>query len=279
MRQVIDELLESKQDAGLSKKYLKDLRTRLGLFAFEYGDEKIINIAQAQVDNYVLKLPRVVAKTKNNHRRLLNVLFQFAVDKGYLLEVPISKQSKSVEKYEKPEIFTVEEAARLLSACDDDIVPAVAIGFFAGLRPESDVWQLDWSQVRFDLKKIDVDKSKNLASVRWVDMPDNLVAWLLPHRKKSGPICPTGDAYYTRIQNAKERAGIRRPTYDALRHSFCSYHYAKHNDVGLTMALAGHTNPRTFFRHYRARVHSEDANRFFNIRPSHDADAKIVAIG
>jgi hypothetical protein len=44
------------------------------------------------------------------------------------------------------------------------------------------------------------------------------------------------------------------------------------------MAQAGHTNPRTFFRHYRARVQSEDAKCYFNIQPSHEAAAKIVAM-
>ena len=61
--------------------------------------------------------------------------------------------------------------------------------------------------------------------------------------------------------------GLKTWPHDALRHSFCSYHYAKHNDAGKTMAQAGHTNPRTFFRHYRARVQSLEAERFFGIRP------------
>jgi hypothetical protein len=55
-------------------------------------------------------------------------------------------------------------------------------------------------------------------------------------------------------------------------------HYAAYNDVGKTMALAGHTNPRTFFRFYRARVKSEDAQRFFSIMPSAEAREKIVAM-
>ena len=257
MREVVDELLESKKAAEMSEKYIKDLRTRLGIFAWSFGDEKIINISATQVDAYVLGLPRLTATTKNNHRRLLGVLFNFAIDKGYLLKVPITKQSKLKEKYSKPDIFTAEEAAELLASCQDDIVPAVALGLFAGLRPEAELWRLDWSKIHLERKKIDVDETKDEghhASVRWVDMPDNLVAWLLPHRKKSGPICPTGDAYYTRIQNAKEAAGISRLTPDGLRHSFCSYHYGLYQDAGLTMAQAGHTNPKTFFRHYRQRV-------------------------
>ena len=45
------------------------------------------------------------------------------------------------------------------------------------------------------------------------------------------------------------------------------------------MAQAGHTNPRTFFRHYRARVQADDAKRFFSIRPAGKvAGEKIVSI-
>jgi hypothetical protein len=45
------------------------------------------------------------------------------------------------------------------------------------------------------------------------------------------------------------------------------------------MAQAGHTNPRTFFRHYRARVQRDDAKRFFSIWPaSNGAGEKIVSI-
>jgi integrase len=281
VREVLDELLVSKKAAGLSEKYLKDLRTRLGMFACQFGDEKIINISALQVDAYVLCLPQVDNVTKNNHRRLLGVLFNFAIDKGYLLKVPITKQSKSKEKFGKPDIFTVEEAAQLLACCQEDILPAVALGLFAGLRPEAELWRLDWSKIHLERKKIDVDETKDEghhASVRWVDMNDNLVAWLLPHRKKFGPICPTGDAYYTRIQKAKEAAGINRLTPDGLRHSFCSYHYALDQDAGLTMAQAGHTNPKTFFRHYRQRVLREDAERYFSIFPARDGQEKIVPI-
>jgi len=279
VRQVIDEVLESKKNAGKSEKYLKDLRTRLGQFAWQLGDEKIINITAVQVDDYVLQMPRVANTTKNNHRRLLNVLFQFAKDRKYILELPISKQSKSEVKFSKPDILTVEEATRMLYLCDWDFVPALAIGLFAGLRPEADLWKInDWRNIRFDIKKIDVHAAKNRASIRWVDMPDNLIVWLLPYRKASGPICPTGDAYYTRLQKAKEAAGINRPAYDVLRHSFCSYHYELHNDLGLTMKQAGHTNAKTFFDHYRSRVHHEDAEQFFSIWPTHADQEKIVSI-
>jgi integrase len=278
VREVIDELLATKKAAGLSERYLNDLHYRLGIFAKSYGQEKIVDISAPLVDAYVLGLP-LTATSRNNHRSLLGVLFNFAVDSGYLLEVPITKKSKSKEKYGKPNIFTVEEAARLLSCCDDNILPAVALGLFAGLRPEAEKWRMDWSKIHLDRKKIDVDETKDRgdhASVRWVDIPDNLVTWLLPHQKRSGPICPTdGNVYYGSIRKAKQAAGINRRTPDGLRHSFCSYHYALYQDAGLTSAQAGHTNLKTFFRHYRQRVLREDAERFFSITPA-DGQAKIT---
>jgi integrase len=280
VREVVDELLATKKTAGLSERYLRDLRSRLGIFARAYGEEKIIDISAPQVDAYVLGLPNLNATSRNNHRVLLRVLFNFAIDSGYLLEVPITKKSKSKQKYGKPNIFTVEEAARLLSCCEDDILPAVALGLFTGLRPEAELWRLDWSKIHLDRKKIDVDETKDKgdhASVRWVDIPDVLVAWLLPYRKASGPICPLDRSYYSRIRKAKKAAGINRRTPDGLRHSFCSYHYALYQDAGLTSAQAGHTNLKTFFRHYRQRVLREDAERFFSITPTDD-QAKIVPI-
>ena len=89
-----------------------------------------------------------------------------------------------------------------LSASDDEILPAVALGMFAGLRPESEIWRLDWSKIDFTRKQIDVEPlaTKNNgdnASVRWVEMPDNLIEWLLPFRRKAGPVSPTGDSYFS----------------------------------------------------------------------------------
>ena len=282
IQQVVDELLAVKKSAGVSARYLKDLRIRLNIFCATFGKERAVNVSQQMVDDWITAIP-YSGTTKNNYRRLLGVLFGFAVDRRYVLQVPISKQSKSSVKRGKPGILTADECARLLFACDDKILPAVALGMFAGLRPESEVWRLDWSRFDFKRKLIDVEplstkNSGDNASVRWVQMSGNLVEWLTPHRQKSGPVSPAGDSYFARLQRAREIARIKTWPADALRHCFCSYHYARHNDAGLTMAQAGHTNPRTFFRHYRARVQPEDARRYFEIRPVSEAAEKIVAI-
>jgi len=78
------------------------------------------------------------------------------------------------------------EAEALLRATGTDFVPAIAIGLSAGLRPEAELWHLDWQSVNLADKLIDVTKSKNSISHRFVKISDNLVAWLASYAKKRG---------------------------------------------------------------------------------------------
>ena len=95
-------------------------------------------------------------------------------------------------------------------------------------------------------------------------MSENLVEWLLPYRSKSGRF------YYSRnyLEKARDKAGITW-SLDIMRHTFGSYHVAKHNNAALTALQMGHTRTSTLFEHYRQAVHSEDADAFWDIRPNY----------
>jgi integrase len=56
-----------------------------------------------------------------------------------------------------------------------NVVVAGALGLFAGLRPESEIWRLAWSNFDFEDREIDVQKSKNVASHRFARIPDDLL--------------------------------------------------------------------------------------------------------
>jgi hypothetical protein len=114
IKQIVDELLAVKKASGMSARYLKDLRIRVNIFAQTFGGEKAINISQQKVDDWIIAIP-YSGTTKNNYRRLLGVLFSFAVDRKYTLQIPISKQSRSTVKRDKPGILNVDQCARLLS--------------------------------------------------------------------------------------------------------------------------------------------------------------------
>ena len=61
----------------------------------------------------------------------------------------------------------------MLEAATPDFLPVIAIGLFAGLRPESEIWRLVWAHIDLEDRTIDVQKSKNDASVRHVQISDN----------------------------------------------------------------------------------------------------------
>ena len=65
---------------------------------------------------------------------------------------------------------------------------------------------------------------------------------------------------------AFERAGLSKLC-NVLRHSFCSYHVALHQDAAKTALLMQHTNQAMLYRHYKGLALRADAERYFSIKP------------
>ena len=76
---------------------------------------------------------------------------------------------------------------------------------------------------------------------------------------------------------AKTKAKLDKWPDNGMRHSFGSYHFAKHNNGALTATEMGHRGEtRTLFSHYRALVRPKEAERFWKIKPG-PKGANIVA--
>ena len=277
VKKLVEELIKNKTLDGVSPRYIKDLRTRLTIFAKAFPENRISELSTSTIDDWLRGLPHSPT-TRNNYRRLLGVLFSYAVQRGYCLENPAKKTSRAKVVDKPPGVLTPQQCVRLLKAADKEILPAIALGLFAGLRPEAEVWRLDWSDIDFKSGLIHIEAAKTKsARHRLVEMSSNLKLWLKPYRKTSGAVSPTGDKYNYLLQEARSRAtatsskegkpaeGIKNWPPDALRHCFGSYHYAKYQDPGRTMVQMGHTNPRTFHAHYRARVTPDAAEIFWKI--------------
>jgi integrase len=197
-------------------------------------------------------------------------LFFYAEECGLLRDNPMRKVRAIKEKNTKlPGILGIDEAAMLLQTAPDMLVPAIAIGLFAGIRPV-EVLRLDWSDILWHKRQINVAASKaKTAQVRWVDMTDALIEWLTPHRKVSGPIFPLSENRASAaISGAWKDAGMTSSwPKDGLRHSFGSYHLAAHDNAALTARQMGHTSTDMVYAHYNNRRTREDGTAFFNIRP------------
>jgi integrase len=113
----------------------------------------IAEFTTAQIDDWLRSLP-YSGVTRNNYKRLLGVLFSYAVSRRYIPINPAREAQKAKVKPEKPGILTAAQSTRLLQGASPEILPAIALGLFAGLRPEAEVWRLDWSCIDLGEKLI-----------------------------------------------------------------------------------------------------------------------------
>lgn len=127
------------------------------------------------------------------------------------------------------------EATALLAASEElggKVAAFVAVGMFARLRT-AELLQLDWRQIDLDAGTIEVASSiSKTRDHRYVTISPNLAAWLRLHRRESGPLRPA--AWRWHRDAAKRKAKLDKWPDNGMRHSFGSYHFARHNNAALT---------------------------------------------
>ena len=287
---IVPDLLASKRRKGKSERYIKDLQSRCGAFVGEFRGRMAHEISPSEIETWLDKSYENLT-TRQNCWRILQVFFSYALKQRHINRAPMAEIEKPEIKRSRVKIFSIEDTQRLLEAAEkmperDEIVPALALGFFAGVRPESELPEISWEKIDMKGRLIDIDSTKNeeeeSASIRYIEISDNLLAWLNKYIKKSGTICTGGyDRYHRLLSKVVESTAI--PTegraiaaegvkwlHDGLRHSFGSYHFAMWEDRGKTMAQMGHTNPKTFDRHYRRRVRKDLASLYWGIVPHYN---------
>jgi hypothetical protein len=142
--EVVEEIVAAKESEGLSKLYTNDLRLRLTKFANAFNAP--INMVLApEIQDYLrtlkgtdgeLKDKPLSARSKNNTRKALSVLFAFAQSRGYLPK-GATEADELVRMKEPPKpigIFKPEQMQTLLTHADEKLIPFLTIGAFAGHR-------------------------------------------------------------------------------------------------------------------------------------------------
>lgn len=271
--EMYDYYLQRKTVAGLSEYHLKSLRSRVGRFAKAFGQRQLHEMTTRDIEDW-FDSNRFRGTNRNNHKLYLNGFFNFAVQAGHLRVNPVEgvMKAKRGTRKQQPRIFTVAEVRAILSAAHEhepEMVPYFALGIFGGLRPIAELQALEWSKIRWDSGEIFVYSTKT-DQARYVDMSDNLMQWIVPHRRSRGTI------YYSRcaFQRTLGKAGIKWGI-DAMRHTFGSYHLKKHDNVNATILQMGHRGDKTLFAHYRAAVSRQDAEAFWEIRPK-DQGTEVI---
>jgi integrase len=188
--QVVTELIASKEADRLSDRYIKQLRYDMKRFTSRFRN-CIGDVFGTEVDAWLREL-KVGPRTRNNLRASIQVLFNYGIARKYLPKdhdeieaVPLAK-----DKGGEIEIFTPKELAELLAVASADQLPFMAISAFAGVR-HAEIQRLDWANVNQAAGIIEIKAgAAKTASRRVIPILPNLAAWLKPHWKEAGPVCP-----------------------------------------------------------------------------------------
>lgn len=257
--------------------------------AAEHFRCNISDITAGHVDEW-LKGLAVGPLTRNHHRVALSSLMRFAQIHDHLSDGltaadkirPLKKPEKAIEAY------TPTEALFLLQNIESRWRPYIALGLFAGIRPQ-ETFNLDWSDIKTSHIEVRASGSK-VGIRRIVPRLPALSAWIRDHREKEGPVCPEfkgGDASRQQsiskairdvVDRAHEVALIPKATkaqkglrsmkviYDGLRHSYISYRLAVVKDLP-QVALEAGNSVEIIQRHYNKRVTEKEAKAFFGLTP------------
>jgi integrase len=279
VREVLDEMLAVKTNAGVSEPYAKELRLRLGQFADCFA-VPISTVSSKQIQDWLTNRG-VAGRTQNNYRCLISTLFKFAIQRGYLPRDhdELSGVEKARNSGGEIEVFTPDELRKLFNACltpvqeyrkwrdRETMVPYLAIAAFCGLR-SAEIARLDWSEVHLTGPEhfIEVKAAKaKTASRRTVPIPDNCALWLAPFISQSGPVCPFVRPDKQCFQYLGPAAQVAWK-HNALRHSFISYRLAIIKNVHQVSLEAGNS-PQMVFAHYRQLVTETQSTEWFGIVP------------
>jgi integrase len=216
---------------------------------------------------------------------MVHTLFGYAKKRHYLLVNPISEIEPKAVADGRVGILTPEQLLALLTVAQGDLRAIIAIGAFAGLRPEREAGDLTWEAIDLEEGLIDVgQESAKTAEYRYVKVEPVLKTWIEP-LKKEGRIRQKN--FWPRFKQARRDAGFRcqgrnplgpdgRPVerelipwpHDALRHSYASYHLAMWEDAPRISAQMGHTTTKSVFKSYRHRVKKAVAEKWWSLFPN-----------
>ena len=260
VREVVDQLLALKAKEGeVGQIYLRDLRVRLHKFAKAFQCP-ISRVSTQEMRDYLLSGVDQAIET-------LQIGYLPTDHQGVPRPTKRSRMKLAIK------VFTPEEMIKLLANAKSDHLVALAVMGFAGIRAE-EFKRLQWEHFDFAEWHIIVpDSVAKCEERRIVPLPDNLLAWLMPHKKASGPVCAYHNLAIVFARLAK-RAGIQWKR-NGLRHSFISYRTALTKNVPQVAFEAGNS-PQMIYRHYLKAVTESVAKQWFAISP--DQPANVIPV-
>lgn len=234
-------------------------------FAAGFGEEVLGGISAPAIEEW-LDYAYPTAGARAAAIRTLRPAFSYAVRRSYLSASPFDKLERvHIARDRAIDIYTPEEARRLMDCAPEDCKVAFALLLFAGVRP-NELRQLCWGDIREDFVHISARAAKT-AQARNVDILPTLAAWLTRAGAHATVDTIVPSNWRRKFDAARRAAGLTgRP--DAARHSFASYLLAATRDENAVKVALGHSrNSGMLFVHYRAAATKEAAAAYWDILP------------
>ena len=186
----------------------------------------------------------------------------------------LSEKRKRDDK--PPVIFPVETVKTLFAKAvltRPEMIPALTVLFFAGLRP-FEMMKLKGDKINLADGHITIDAvTSKTRTARTVDLSDNAKAWIRQY-PPAAQIVPSENAWRTWRETLMDDCKLTEWPVDVARHGFASAHYVLHQNASKTAAQLGHFDSLDMFtRHYKSLMTSKDASAYFEIKP---AESKVI---
>jgi integrase len=231
-----------------------------------FGSRGIGSVKTEEIEAWLADRPGG-AQSMENYRRVIGQVWNFAMKRGMCSRNPVDAIEKVAIDEKMPEHLPVAKVEKLLRSAQKlhpDMIPHLAIGIFAGLRPVNELRGVQWGDINLDdnLLLVRPNTAKKRRS-RLVEIAPNLRAWLKRCQKKRGALAYSAK----KIAEIRKDAGIKWNP-DVMRHTYATYHLAKWNDAAKTALQLGHTRGvEVLFNHYRGLAKTAEAEKFWSIMP------------
>jgi integrase len=257
--------------AQLSETYAVHVNSWLREFAGTFPATAVCDLSKEHLTAYAKTFKHFTPKTRNHRRATVKMFLKWCARQDYL---PVNHRlleadclASEVADAAEADYFRPAELQTLLDNSSEDLRPVIAIAGLAGLRGE-EIMRLDWGDVWRVAGHIEVTaRNAKTRQRRLVEVCPALAAWLEPfHKNTAGKVYPAGVHAFQHAY-LKLRKSLKIPDrLNGLRHAFCTYHFAAHQNENQTAQQAGNS-PAMIHAHYKGLATKADAEKWFAIFP------------
>lgn len=242
---------------------IQSLKTRVSFFKSQFNGNLLSAIDKEYLKNWLNKM-EVTNSSKMNYKRYLVNFFNYLIDQKLIVENPIKSiridTSKADTRY-----YSLDEIKEMVEKVPQELFGFFALCLFAGVRP-TECSLLTWDNIDFEHGEVFIPKTiaktkKERIIYATKNGLDNLMVWLKTHKDSGLPLIPANLS--KAMKNFKKSLSFSW-LQDALRHSFATWHFAKHQSYEVLRAVMG-TSDIYIDQNYKRSISQQGVDTFWDI--------------